>query len=183
MTGDDLDLAGTRLGHAHGRADRPHGLHRRRRQQVRGDHPPGRARGRLLFNTVGGGQGDYRAFLQSFAIVLDREIRSWPTIDFEEYPGGITGSNGAQISGSGASVRRRTWRSSSRPARSRSSSRPSTRPPSRPRSARTRPAGEDGLVGLLAVAIFLLNVLARLVATGSSSTRPSCAASCSSTSR
>ena len=56
-------------------------------------------RGRLLFNTVGGGQGDYRNFLQHFAIVLDREIKSWPTIDFEEYPGGISGSNGAQISG------------------------------------------------------------------------------------
>src|SRR6188472_345170 len=56
-------------------------------------------RGKLLFNTVGGGQGDPSAFLQHFAIVLDREIRSWPTIDFTEYPGGITGSNGAQISG------------------------------------------------------------------------------------
>jgi SecD/SecF fusion protein len=56
-------------------------------------------RGKLLYNTVGGGQGDHSPFLQHFAIVLDREIRSWPTIDFEEYPGGITGSNGAQISG------------------------------------------------------------------------------------
>ncbi len=56
-------------------------------------------RGKLLFNSVGGGQGDYRSWLQHFAIVLDREIKSWPTIDFEEYPGGITGSNGAQISG------------------------------------------------------------------------------------
>src|SRR6187551_93034 len=55
-------------------------------------------RGKLLFNTVGGGQGDPSAFLQHFAIVLDREIKSWPTIDFTEYPGGITGSNGAQIS-------------------------------------------------------------------------------------
>jgi SecD/SecF fusion protein len=56
-------------------------------------------RGKLLFNTVGGGQGDPSAFLQHFAIVLDREIKSWPTIDFTQYPGGITGSNGAQISG------------------------------------------------------------------------------------
>ena len=56
-------------------------------------------RGKLLFNTVGGGQGDYRNFLQHFAIVLDREIKSWPSIDFEQYPGGIAGSNGAQISG------------------------------------------------------------------------------------
>jgi len=56
-------------------------------------------RGKLLYNTVGGGQGDASPFLQHFAIVLDREIKSWPTIDFTEYPGGITGSNGAQISG------------------------------------------------------------------------------------
>ena len=56
-------------------------------------------RGRLLFNTVGGGQGDPQNYLQHFAIVLDREIKSWPTIDFEQYPGGISGSNGAQISG------------------------------------------------------------------------------------
>src|SRR5262245_24317082 len=56
-------------------------------------------RGRLLFNTVGGGQGDSRNFNQNFAIVLDREIKSWPSVDFEEYPGGISGANGAQISG------------------------------------------------------------------------------------
>src|SRR5262245_25548665 len=56
-------------------------------------------RGRLLYNTVGGGQGDHQAFNQNFAIVLDREIKSWPSVDFEEYPGGISGSNGAQISG------------------------------------------------------------------------------------
>ena len=31
--------------------------------------------------------------------MLDREIKSWPSIDFEQYPGGIGGSNGAQISG------------------------------------------------------------------------------------
>ena len=58
-------------------------------------------RGKLLFNSLGGGQGDYEPYLQHFAIVLDREIKSWPTIDFDQYPGGITGSNGAQISGLG----------------------------------------------------------------------------------
>ena len=36
-----------------------------------------------------------------FAIVLDREIKSWPTIDWREYPNGIRGSNGAQITGIG----------------------------------------------------------------------------------
>jgi SecD/SecF fusion protein len=104
MTGEDLDLAGTRqdfdtrtgepivlMDFTDDGANKFEEITRRVAQ-----------RGRLLFNTVGGGQGDYRAFLQSFAIVLDREIRSWPTIDFEEYPGGITGSNGAQISGLGS---------------------------------------------------------------------------------
>ena len=33
--------------------------------------------------------------------MLDREIKSWPSIDFEQYPNGIGGSNGAQISGIG----------------------------------------------------------------------------------
>ena len=54
-------------------------------------------RGKLLSNTIGQGQ----KIEQHFAIVLDREIKSWPSIDWEEYPGGISGSNGAQISGIG----------------------------------------------------------------------------------
>jgi SecD/SecF fusion protein len=37
--------------------------------------------------------------LQHFAIVLDDDIKSWPSIDFEENPNGISGSNGAQITG------------------------------------------------------------------------------------
>jgi len=37
--------------------------------------------------------------LQHFAIVLDDDIKSWPSIDFEENPTGISGSNGAQITG------------------------------------------------------------------------------------
>ena len=36
-----------------------------------------------------------------FAIVLDGQIKSWPTIDWREYPNGIQGSNGAQITGIG----------------------------------------------------------------------------------
>jgi SecD/SecF fusion protein len=103
MTGEDLDLSGTRqdfdtrtgepivlMDFTDKGADRFEDITREIAQ-----------RGKLLFNSVGGGQGDYRNWLQSFAIVLDREIKSYPTIDFEEYPGGITGSNGAQISGIG----------------------------------------------------------------------------------
>ena len=101
MTGDDLNLAGTRqdfdtttgepivlMDFTDEGADTFEEITRDVAQ-----------RGRLLYNTVGGGQGDHRNFLQHFAIVLDREIKSWPTIDFDEYPGGISGSNGAQISG------------------------------------------------------------------------------------
>jgi SecD/SecF fusion protein len=38
---------------------------------------------------------------QHFAIVLDRQIRSFPSIDYTQYPNGIEGSNGAQITGLG----------------------------------------------------------------------------------
>ena len=38
---------------------------------------------------------------QHFAIVLDDEIRSWPSIDFEQYPDGISGDS-AQITGLGS---------------------------------------------------------------------------------
>ena len=54
------------------------------------------SRGQLQYNRFGQG-GDHEPFNQNFAIVLDREIRSFPSIDFREYPDGISGSNGAQI--------------------------------------------------------------------------------------
>jgi SecD/SecF fusion protein len=57
-------------------------------------------RGRAQYNIRGAG-GDPRQFFQHFAIVLDRQIKSWPSIDFEQYPNGIGGSNGAQITGIG----------------------------------------------------------------------------------
>jgi SecD/SecF fusion protein len=41
---------------------------------------------------------DPNAFNQSFAIVLDGEIRSYPSVDFEDYPDGIAGGS-AEISG------------------------------------------------------------------------------------
>jgi SecD/SecF fusion protein len=40
-----------------------------------------------------------RAAEQSFAIVLDGQLESFPTIDFSQYPSGIAGNNGAQITG------------------------------------------------------------------------------------
>ncbi|MEP6893881.1 MAG: protein translocase subunit SecF, partial [Gaiellaceae bacterium] len=53
-------------------------------------------RGKLLTNTIGNGQ----QIFQHFAIVLDNEIKSWPQIDWTQYPDGISGSGGAQITGS-----------------------------------------------------------------------------------
>ena len=43
--------------------------------------------------------GSVRGELQSFAIILDGEVVSAPTIDYEQYPFGIDGRNGAQIQG------------------------------------------------------------------------------------
>jgi len=56
-------------------------------------------RGRVLHNRLG---GDPEMMFQQFAIVLDREIRSAPTIDYNENPAGIPGDNGAQITGIGS---------------------------------------------------------------------------------
>jgi SecD/SecF fusion protein len=53
-------------------------------------------RGRLASNTV----QDRDAALQSFAIVLDREIKSAPTIDWDQNPDGISGG-AAEITGIG----------------------------------------------------------------------------------
>jgi SecD/SecF fusion protein len=44
-------------------------------------------------------RGALRNELQSFAIVLDGEIISNPTVDYQQYPTGIDGRNGAQIQG------------------------------------------------------------------------------------
>ena len=56
-------------------------------------------RGRVLHNRHGGERWPY---LQQFAIVLDRQIKSAPTIDFQENPAGISGDAGVQISSIGS---------------------------------------------------------------------------------
>jgi len=53
-------------------------------------------------------RGALRKGLQSFAIVLDGNIISTPTVDYRQYPNGISGSNGAQISGSFSTETART---------------------------------------------------------------------------
>jgi SecD/SecF fusion protein len=100
MTGEDLRLQGTRqdfdsqsgqpivlMSFTKAGADKFHDITRAEAQ-----------RGQFLYNRYGQG-GDKSQFHQNFAIVLDREIRSFPSIDFQQYPDGIGGSGGAQITG------------------------------------------------------------------------------------
>jgi SecD/SecF fusion protein len=49
-------------------------------------------------------QQDVQRCAQHFAIVLDRQIESAPTIDFRQYPDGILSDNGAQIDMGGGSL-------------------------------------------------------------------------------
>ena len=44
--------------------------------------------------------GQIKGQLQHFAIILDGKIVSNPSVDYQQYPNGITGSNGAEITGS-----------------------------------------------------------------------------------
>jgi SecD/SecF fusion protein len=46
-----------------------------------------------------GSPSNAQPYFQSFAIVLDNEIKSFPTISFQDYPNGIGGGGGAQITG------------------------------------------------------------------------------------
>lgn len=55
-------------------------------------------RGRVLSSRI----DDPELAFQQLAIVLDREIRSAPTIDYNENPDGIPGNKGVQISGIGS---------------------------------------------------------------------------------
>src|SRR5206468_2776220 len=97
MTGADLKLSGTRQDFDT-QTNQPivlmqfTGKGQDKFQQVTKDEAE---RGKLLSNTIGQGQ----KIEQHFAIVLDREIKSWPSIDWQQYPNGISGSNGAQITG------------------------------------------------------------------------------------
>jgi len=58
-------------------------------------------RGRALANQRGWTGLENDQANQQFAIVLDREIKSAPSVDFDENPNGIPGDNGAQITGIG----------------------------------------------------------------------------------
>ena len=98
MRGDDLKLSGTRADFDTNTGE-PIVLMQftKKGAETFGDITREEAeRGRRL-STFSGGQ----KVTQHFAIVLDREIKSWPSIDWEQYPNGISGTNGAQITGIG----------------------------------------------------------------------------------
>jgi len=103
MTGSDLNLSGTRQDYDPNTSQpivllsfTSHG--RKKFEEITKREA---IRGKLYFNTVLGGQsGLEQDSLQHFAIVLDNEIKSFPSIDWQQYPGGISGSTGAQITGS-----------------------------------------------------------------------------------
>jgi SecD/SecF fusion protein len=100
MTGDDLKLSGTRQD-----------FDTTTNQPIvtmqftdKGEDAFGRItaeearRGKRYTTLYGGGQDVF----QHFAIVLDGEIQSTPYIDFRQNPNGISGGNGAQITGIGS---------------------------------------------------------------------------------
>jgi SecD/SecF fusion protein len=100
MTGSDLKLSGTRqdFDTTPGAGGRPIVLLAFTGQGKKKFEEITRAeaqRGKLLSSTIGQGQDVF----QHFAIVLDREIKSWPQIDWHDNPNGIVGTNGAQITG------------------------------------------------------------------------------------
>ena len=59
-------------------------------------------RGRTKWQTAGSPSGQEDNYAQQFAIVLDREIKSAPTVSFRDNPNGIPGTNGAEITGIGS---------------------------------------------------------------------------------
>ena len=131
-------------------------------------------RGRLRHD-IAGGQGNPQDSFQHFAIVLDRQIKSWPSIDFEQYPNGISGSNGAQITdrqprgGAGPRAVLQSGRWSLQDARD-------NRDLGHARQGLARRSLESAIAGLIVVALFLLvfyRVLGVVAVIGLSSTPPS----------
>jgi SecD/SecF fusion protein len=100
MTGGDLKLSGTRQDFDP-QTSEPEvllaftGQGRKRFHQITREEA---IRGKTQYARFGQG-ADPNNFNQHFAIVLDRDIKSFPSIDFNEFPGGIDPVNGARITG------------------------------------------------------------------------------------
>ena len=100
MTGGDLKLSGTRQDFDP-QTSEPEvllaftGQGRKRFHAITRDEA---IRGKTQYARFGQGS-DPNNFNQHFAIVLDRDIKSFPSIDFNEFPGGIDPVNGARITG------------------------------------------------------------------------------------
>jgi SecD/SecF fusion protein len=102
MTGGDLKLSGTRQDFDP-QTGQPEvllaftGKGRKLFHQITKDEA---VRGKTLYARFGQASGlDPNNFNQHFAIVLDKDIKSFPSIDFNEFPGGIDPVNGARITG------------------------------------------------------------------------------------
>ncbi len=106
MTGSDLNLKGTRQDFATSgtQSGQPLVLMQFTSSGAKKFHDVTRTlaeRGQLRYNQSGG-QGDPENYSQQFAIVLDREIKSAPSVSFRDNPDGIPGGNGAEITGIGS---------------------------------------------------------------------------------
>ena len=102
MTGRDLKLSGTRqdIDPQTGQPEVLLAFTGHGRKQFREITKQEAVRGKLLYNRVGAAQGDSAEnYNQHFAIVLDRDIKSFPSIDFKQYPSVIDPVNGARITG------------------------------------------------------------------------------------
>jgi SecD/SecF fusion protein len=106
MTGSDLNLKGTKqdFGTQGVESGQPLVLMQFTSSGAKKFHDVTRKlaeRGQLRYNQSGG-QGDPENYSQQFAIVLDREIKSAPSVSFRDNPDGIPGNNGAEITGIGS---------------------------------------------------------------------------------
>jgi SecD/SecF fusion protein len=104
MTGSDLNLKGTRqdFGTSGTESGQPIVLMQFTKDGAKKFHDVTRTlaeRGRLRYSSAGSPNGQEDNYAQQFAIVLDREIRSAPTVSFVQNPNGIPGNNGAEITG------------------------------------------------------------------------------------
>jgi SecD/SecF fusion protein len=102
MSGGDLKLSGTRqdFDTTTGEPEVLLSFTGQGRKKFREITKAEAVRGRTQYARFGQSTGaDPNNYNQHFAIVLDRDIKSFPSIDFNDYPSGIDPINGARITG------------------------------------------------------------------------------------